>query len=105
MAMQKQYYRRKKVCKFCVERIDPSITRRSCAVRARTREDHAPADFGVHAASEALSDAIKKANTRCCPCDRVEGFALVIMSFLLSRNTGKGVIDRLYKRRNYGNYF
>ena len=22
MAMQKQYYRRKKVCKFCVERID-----------------------------------------------------------------------------------
>ena len=47
-AGQKQYYRRKKVCKFCVERIDyHQLQRREAAfaVCSRTREDHAATYF------------------------------------------------------------
>ena len=54
---KKQYFRRKKVCRFCVEKIDDinyKDVRHAEQLYFRTRQDYAPPHFGrLHAASEA----------------------------------------------------
>ena len=57
MATKKQYFRRKKVCRFCVEKIDDinyKDVRHAVVLHLRARQDRAAAHFGrLHSASEA----------------------------------------------------
>ena len=65
MATKKQYFRRKKVCRFCVEKIDDinyKDVRLLQLVHFRARQDHAAPHFGrLRAAPAAPGEAIKQA--------------------------------------------
>jgi small subunit ribosomal protein S18 len=77
-AGQKQYYRRKKVCKFCVERID-SINYKDVKLlsqfipeRAKIMPRRISGVCSPH--QRQLNDAIKKARkSRCCHLRRSSG--------------------------------